>query len=142
MAENGERFSENGERFFTGQLYTTTYQKQNRMNMKQITMRYRKNGKTKEKKMTVSEFHQLLTSNEYVRHVRALRTIVGASININDGDIVEAERLPEIYVSVGESVDASTTIGAVGMTGNATGPHLHLEIRANGNTLDPQNYLY
>ena len=102
MAENGERFSENGERFFTGQLYTTTYQKRNRMNMKQITMRYRKNGKTKEKKMTVSEFHQLLTSNEYVRHVRALRTIVGASININDGDIVEAERLPEIYVSVGE----------------------------------------
>jgi murein DD-endopeptidase MepM/ murein hydrolase activator NlpD len=32
-------------------------------------------------------------------------------------------------VSEGESVDAGTQVGAIGMSGNTTGPHLHLEVR-------------
>jgi murein DD-endopeptidase MepM/ murein hydrolase activator NlpD len=32
-------------------------------------------------------------------------------------------------VSEGESVDSGTQVGAVGMSGNTTGPHLHLEVR-------------
>lgn len=71
--------------------------------MKQITIRYRKSGKTIEKTMSVSEFHQLLTSEKYVRHVRALRAIVGTGINMGTGDIPEADRLPEVHVAVGAS---------------------------------------
>lgn len=47
-----------------------------------------------------------------------------------------------IYVSVGDTVSQGQVISAVGATGNATGNHLHLEIRKDGTILNPQNYLY
>ena len=47
-----------------------------------------------------------------------------------------------IYVGAGQGVDTNTIIGAVGSTGNSTGPHLHLEIRINGVPVNPQSYIY
>jgi murein DD-endopeptidase MepM/ murein hydrolase activator NlpD len=45
--------------------------------------------------------------------------------------------LSRIYVRKGQSVSQSQTIGAVGQTGWATGPHLHFEFRVNGQQRDP-----
>ena len=44
-------------------------------------------------------------------------------------------------VQVGDHVKKGQVIGAVGMTGATTGPHLHYEIHLNGTALDPANYL-
>ncbi len=46
--------------------------------------------------------------------------------------------LDAIYVQVGDWVAQGTPIGAVGSTGNSTGPHLHFEIRINGEKIDPE----
>ena len=45
--------------------------------------------------------------------------------------------LSRIDVRQGQSVEQAQTIGAVGATGWATGPHLHFEFRVNGQHQDP-----
>jgi murein DD-endopeptidase MepM/ murein hydrolase activator NlpD len=44
-------------------------------------------------------------------------------------------------VTEGQRVHAGAQLGTVGSTGRATGDHLHLEVRINGESVDPYNFL-
>ena len=68
----------------------------------------------------------------------------GKLVKIDHGNGLETwyGHTSKMYVSVGQKVTAGDVIAAVGSTGNSTGPHLHLEIRINGEHVNPQNYLY
>ncbi len=45
--------------------------------------------------------------------------------------------MSSVNVGCGQDVPAGTTVGAVGNTGNSSGPHLHFEIRFNDQPQDP-----
>ena len=45
--------------------------------------------------------------------------------------------LSRIQVRKGQAVKQGDSVGAVGSTGWATGPHLHFEFRVNGRHVDP-----
>ena len=49
--------------------------------------------------------------------------------------------LSAVSVDVGERVRTGSRVGAVGATGNATGPHLHFEVRLGGAAVDPSSAL-
>jgi murein DD-endopeptidase MepM/ murein hydrolase activator NlpD len=49
--------------------------------------------------------------------------------------------LSNIYVAIGQAVERGQVIGAVGNTGNSTGPHLHFEIRYYNEQLNPRAHL-
>lgn len=68
----------------------------------------------------------------------------GNLVKIDHGNGVETwyGHTSKMYVKVGQKVNAGDVIAAVGSTGNSTGPHLHLEIRLNGNHVNPQKYCY
>jgi len=67
------------------------------------------------------------------------------------GNMVEIDRgnglttryahMGSIAVSEGKIVKAGDIVGHVGMTGRTTGPHLHYEVRIDGEPVDPMRFL-
>ena len=68
----------------------------------------------------------------------------GNLVKIDHGNGIETwyAHTSKMYVTAGQKVEAGEVIAAVGSTGNSTGAHLHLEIRINGQHVNPQQYLY
>lgn len=68
----------------------------------------------------------------------------GNLVKVDHGNGVETwyAHTSKMYVKKGQEVKAGDEIATVGSTGNSTGPHLHLEIRLNGEHINPQEYVY
>ena len=114
-----------------------------------ITSRYGANSRIR--KSTHTGLDIAATKGTPIKVVAA-GTVIAASYDGSYGKLVKVDHgngvetwyahTSKMYVKVGEQVEAGDVIAAVGSTGNSTGPHLHLEIRVNGEHVNPQNYLY
>ncbi|AFL52338.1 M23 family metallopeptidase [Sinorhizobium fredii] len=67
----------------------------------------------------------------------------GNMIEIDHGNGVSTRyaHLAVILVNVGDRIDADQVIAQSGSTGRSTGPHLHYEVRLNGQAADPMRFL-
>ena len=67
----------------------------------------------------------------------------GKIVKIDHGSGLETRyaHASKLLVKAGDRVEKGQKIAEVGNTGRSTGPHLHYEIRLNGNALDPRKYL-
>ncbi len=67
----------------------------------------------------------------------------GRCILLDHGDGISTRygHLSRIFVVVGEQVKRGEVIGAVGMSGRTTGPHLHYEVLIHGAPVNPTRFL-
>lgn len=84
-------------------------------------------------------------------YAAAAGTVTSASYSGNAGNLIVINHgnglqtyymhCHAMYVSAGQTVSKGQNIGAVGTTGNSTGPHLHFQVMLNGTPTNPRNYL-
>jgi murein DD-endopeptidase MepM/ murein hydrolase activator NlpD len=66
----------------------------------------------------------------------------GNLVVIDHGGVVTYyAHLSAVTVAVGDVVETGRQVGSVGSSGNATGPHLHFEVRVGGVARDPAAFL-
>jgi murein DD-endopeptidase MepM/ murein hydrolase activator NlpD len=71
------------------------------------------------------------------------RTGYGYTVIIDHGDGLQSlySHMKGEWVQVGDWVGRGQLIGEVGSTGNSSGPHVHFEVRINGERVNPLDYL-
>jgi len=67
----------------------------------------------------------------------------GLTVIIDNGSgiVTLYAHMSKILVHKGQVVKRNNVIGRVGSTGYSTGPHLHFEVRINGDVVNPLSYL-
>ncbi|MPM44237.1 hypothetical protein SDC9_90915 [bioreactor metagenome] len=66
----------------------------------------------------------------------------GKVVKIDHGNGMETiyAHCNKLYVNTGDTIKKGMHIADVGSTGDSTGPHLHFEVKVNGNPVDPLKY--
>lgn len=63
----------------------------------------------------------------------------GNHLFIQEGNVITVyAHCKKLYVKQGDEIKQGQKLGEVGQTGNATGPHLHFEIRIDNRTVNPE----
>ena len=62
-------------------------------------------------------------------------------IDHGHGIVTRYAHLHRILVAKGQKVGLHTPIAELGSTGRSTGPHLHYEVRVDGQTVDPAKFM-
>jgi murein DD-endopeptidase MepM/ murein hydrolase activator NlpD len=67
----------------------------------------------------------------------------GNAVDIDHGNgiVTRYGHMAQVLVSDGQMVKAGEPIGVLGSTGRSTGPHLHYEVRVDGEPVDPERFL-
>jgi murein DD-endopeptidase MepM/ murein hydrolase activator NlpD len=67
----------------------------------------------------------------------------GLMVDVDHGGglVTRYGHLSAVTVAEGSEVKAGDMVGHIGTTGRSTGPHLHYEVRVNGEPVDPQRFL-
>jgi murein DD-endopeptidase MepM/ murein hydrolase activator NlpD len=84
-------------------------------------------------------------------HAAAAGHVVHAGLAGGYGNMVEIDHgnglatryahMSDLLVEEGQEVDKGAVLGRLGSTGRSTGPHLHYEVRVDGEPVDPERYL-
>ncbi len=64
-----------------------------------------------------------------------------AYVDNGNGIITLYAHMGKVFVEEGDEITTDQAIGEIGVTGKTTGPHLHMEVRKNGVSINPRPYL-
>ncbi len=85
----------------------------------------------------------IATSNDGVVIFAGSRSGYGNTVIVDHGGGITTlyAHMSELGATDGQTVSRGDIVGFVGKTGTATGYHLHFEVRVNGGSVNPRNYL-
>lgn len=78
-----------------------------------------------------------------VLRVQRSETGYGNQVLVDHGEgmVSRYAHCQDIFVAAGQQLEAGQLLGTVGTSGDSTGPHLHLEVRIDGQAVDPLSYM-